>query len=102
MKRRVYNEPLSDKWDLQDEALDFIGFYNWRAMTQEQIREAVVMTDSQERLALEEYPTFRNTIRNIKRKRWHMWKAICYAMAWPEGNSPEKLESFQKPRKKTT
>ena len=82
-------ESLKADWDIQDEALDFIHALSRGKTTFEKIRSDVLMTDQQEKLARTEFPTFSRIIRNIKRRRWFTWKAICYGMNWEPGERPQ-------------
>ena len=81
-------EQITDSWDVQNEALDFIHFYSVGKMSKEQIQQDIVMTDKQEQMAQVEFPGRQKTIRAIKRRRWQTWAAIAFAMNWDAGIPP--------------
>jgi hypothetical protein len=73
---------FTDKWELDDEALDFIHLHHARGESRDYIRAQIVMTDQDEKYALLEFPAQAVMIRNIKRARWETWKRVCYGMDW--------------------
>jgi hypothetical protein len=80
---------IEAKLKIQDEVLHFIHFHVAYGLSPEKIREQVLMNDAEEKKALQELVGYNKIIRDIKRRRWATWKAICYALGWEEGKPPE-------------